>query len=827
MHTTLLSAFLVLLLRYSSQEDIVLGIPAAGRMLPETEPMIGLFVNTMAARHDLSGDPSVNELLRRVSRTTLDDLSNQDYPFELVVQALNPSRDMRTTPLFQVMFNYENVPQQAVSIESLRLESIDYDPGLAQFDLTLEIDDRGDRLACAFSFNQDIFERATIERMTGHYRTLLEGFVSDPLARISDLTLLTQAEMPRLSFGRDKPVKLPTENLHSWFEAQVQQTPHAAAIEFEGETLTYKTLNKQANRLAHTLLDLGVNPNQLVGLCVEPSLNLVVGILGILKAGGAYVPLDPSYPRERLQFMLGDANIDLVVSEEPFLPLITRSGLSTLALDSEADRIAVMSDDNPAAEVGRQDLAYVLYTSGSTGEPKGAEITHGNVIQLFQATEDRYCFGSEDIWSLFHSFTFDFSVWELFGALLYGGRLVVIPVSMRRALDTFFEQVVFERLTILAMIPPLLFEAARMPAFFDRLGGSKLRHIFLGGDELEAAKLAPFFQGDSADRIQISNVYGPTEATVFATWHEVGPPDLDQTLGSIIGRPLEGVNIFILDPNLNLLPVGVQGEIVIGGPGVARGYLNRPALDRERFITHPLDPRPGSRFYRTGDVGRIRTDGELEFLGRQDAQIKIRGFRVEPGEIEAVLQSHVAVSEAVVQLVETDARDEILAAYVVLEGDQSLQFPEMRAFLSGILPDYMIPSAMMEIESVPLTSIGKLDRKALPDLGPRERSLPTTPVEPETGLQKRLQALWMRVLQVSEVGLHDNFFNLGGHSLLAMQLVARVREQLSVELNVQDVFGKGQTIAGMAEVIELRSWLTSAANAKGVEGGQDQEQGRI
>ncbi|MGD8822698.1 MAG: condensation domain-containing protein, partial [Anaerolineales bacterium] len=555
-HTTLMTALLVLLHRYSFQEDILIGIPTAGRMLPETEPMIGLFINTLAARHDLSGDPTVQELLQRVSRTTLADLSHQDYPFELVVQALNPTRDLRTTPLFQVLFNYENVPTRASSFESLQVEPFDYDPGLAQFDLTLEIEDRADHLACGLSFNQDIFQRSTIERIAGHYRTLLEGFVSDSQAHIADLPLLTQEEIPTLDMNRTDPAVPAVENLSAWFENQVDQTPTAVAVEFEGEMLTYAALNEQANRLAHLLIKQGVGPNHLVGLCFQPSLNMVVGIVAILKAGGAYVPLDPDFPDERLRFQLGDAAIDLVVSEGSHLSSIMTQSVSILAVDAQAEQIAAMSDENPQVNVGLGDLAYVLYTSGSTGEPKGVMITHGNVIHLLQVTQERCRFGPDDVWALFHSFTFDFSVWELFGALLHGGRLIVIPVSMRRSLDDFFTRVVFERLTVMSMIPPLFFEAARLPQFYDRLRGSKVRQIFLGGDELEAARLEPFFQGSGNAKIHITNIYGPTEATVFCTWHELSRLDLQETLGSVIGRPLDGVSSLVLDPNMNLLPAG-------------------------------------------------------------------------------------------------------------------------------------------------------------------------------------------------------------------------------------------------------------------------------
>lgn len=829
LHSTLLTAFLVMLRRYCSQDDILLGIPAAGRVLPETEALIGLFVNTLASRHDLSGDPTVQELIRRVNRTIMEDLSNQDYPFELVVQALNPTRDLRTTPLFQVMFNYENIPMRAFSMQPLQLEPIEYDPGLAQFDLTLEIHDQGEQPVCALSFNQDIFEKATIERMAGHYRTILEGVVADPQAHISDLPLLTHAELPQRGTSREEtsPQKSTVDGLHTWFESQVEKTPQAVAVEFESEALTYAALNAQANQLAYTLIDLGVGPDQPVGLCLEPSQNMVVAILGILKAGGAYMPLDPDFPLERLQFMLRDARVEVVVSEQSLLPKLTGGDTSILILDAERDRIEAMPIENPSVEIGVHNLAYVLYTSGSTGEPKGVQITHGNVIQLFHASEAHCRFDAQDIWPLFHSFTFDFSVWECFGALLYGGRLLVIPVRMRRALDVYFEQVVFERLTILTMIPPLFFEAARLPQFYDRLYGSNIRRIFLGGDVLDYARLEPFFRADRAGRIAATNIYGPTETTVFVTWHDISQDDMVGSLGSVIGRSLEDTDIFILDRDLNLLPVGVPGEIVIGGPGVARGYLNRPKLNKQHFIEHPLDPRPGSRFYRTGDVGRLRADGMLEFLGRKDAQVKIRGFRVELGEIEAALQAHPSVAEAVVQLIGDSVQDRILIAYVVLEGDKSLPLPEMRAFLSDFLPEYMIPAAVKVIESIPLTSIGKLDRNALPDLGPRERALETAFVEPQSELEKRLESIWKQVLDVSEVGAHDSFFNLGGHSLMAMQLVARVREQLAIELNVQDVFGKGRTIAGMAEVIETRRWLSSGSTDRGGEDSDNKDQGRI
>jgi amino acid adenylation domain-containing protein len=700
---------------------------------------------------------------------------------------------------------------------------------LAQFDLNLEIQDQGEQLAGALNFNRDIFEHETIERMAGHYRTILEGFVADSKAHLSDLPLLTQNELSRLSAGWTEPTPhiAENENIQTWFESQVERTPQAVAVEFEGEMLTYADLNMRANRLAYSLIDLGVGPDQLVGLCVEPSLYLVVGILGILKAGGAYVPLDPQYPSERLQFMLGDAEIELVVSEERSLSQINHPGLRIHILDVESGRKNSIRDENPKVDVGQRNLAYVLYTSGSTGEPKGVLVTHGNVLQLLGTAGEHCNFGRKDVWALFHSFTFDFSVWEFFGALLFGGRLIVISPQMRHALDNYFEQVVFKRLTVMSMIPPLFFEASRMPKFYQRLRSSNLRHIFFGGDLLDESALQPFFWGSQANAIRATNIYGPTETTVFVTWHDLSGEELDESLGSTIGRPLAGTRIFILDPHQNPLPAGVPGEIVIAGSSVTRGYLNRPELNRERFIQHPLDPRPNARLYRTGDIGRLSADGVLEFLSRQDSQVKIRGFRVELGEVETALRSHPAVADAVVNLVDAGNQDAFLAAYVIFEQDKSLQLSELRDFLSKTLPEYMIPTALKEIEAIPLTPIGKLDRSMLPDLGPKERGLETVVVKPETELEKRLMVIWTKVLGISDVGVRDSFFNLGGHSLMAMQLVARVREELSVELNVQDIFGRGQTIAGMAELIELRSWLTSETRDKGNAAEQDQEQGRI
>ncbi|MGD8823018.1 MAG: amino acid adenylation domain-containing protein, partial [Anaerolineales bacterium] len=806
----ILAGLAALLHRYTGMQDIVIGTPVANRTHLDLEGMIGFFVNSLPVRFDLSGEPTFEQLLAQTRTKTLQALTYQNLPFELLVKRMHIERDLSRHPIFQVIVSMRVGPGHPTIMDAVEIETYPLDTEVSRFDINLMLWQQGAQVSGHWEFSTDLYNRTTIERFSQHFLRFLKNVVSNPQQTISNILLIDEDEQKRLLSQTRTPATFtpPVACIHERFEAQVDRTPHAVAVEYEGETLTYHALNQHANRLAHLLIDRGVRPDQMVGLCVQPSLNLVVAILGILKAGGAYVPLDPNYPLRRLQFMLDDASIDLVVSEEASRSKIMRKGTSILALDSEADRIAAMPDENPKVNVKPDNLAYVIYTSGSTGQPKGALIAHSNVIQLFEGSEESCRFGPDDTWALFHSFTFDFSVWELFGALFYGGRLIVIPVSMRRSLDTYFKKVVFKRLTILAMIPPLFFEAALMPQFFDRLAGSKLRHIFLGGDVLDVSKLAPFFQRDGAKPIRITNVYGPTETTVFVTWHEVSRKDLDQASGSIIGRPLDGASIFIFDSHLNLLPVGVPGEIVVGGLGVSRGYLNRPELDHQRFIEHPLDPRPDSRFYRTGDVGRIRADGELEYLGRQDDQVKIRGFRVETGEIEVVLAQHEAVQGCVVKVGKEHQADETLWAYVAPKEGMSLTKQDLESYLGSQLPEYMLPNRYFILDKIPLTSTGKIDRSALSGGAYEELSDSGGYVAPRDPLESQIAAIWEQILGVQPVGRNDNFFDLGGHSLLALQLLSALRIATGVDLSVAALF-QAPTVAKQARLIKKREWKPS------------------
>jgi amino acid adenylation domain-containing protein len=567
-------------------------------------------------------------------------------------------------------------------------------------------------------------------------------------------------------------------------------------VVFEREQLTYRELNRRANQLAHYLRKLGVGPEVLVGICLERSLEMVIGLLGILKAGGAYVPLDPAYPSERLSFMLKDARVEALLTTTALLSGLPKLDIRVVCLDMERDSISRESEVNLVQEGTPEGLAYVIYTSGSTGRPKGALITHQNVVRLFLATDEWFRFNERDVWTLFHSYAFDFSVWELWGALIYGGRLVVVPYLVSRSPKEFYELLVRERVTVLNQTPSAfrqLIEAG------DAVGQKDLalRYVIFGGEALEMRSLRPWYERHGDGQPQLVNMYGITETTVHVTYRPLSERDL--TSGSIIGIPIPDVQVYILNAG-QLVPVGVPGEMFVGGEGLGRGYLNRPELTAERFIPNPFGQTEGERLYRTGDLARYLPDGSIEFLGRIDQQVKIRGFRIELGEIETILGDHPQVVEAIVAARENGQGEKRLVAYVVPEQGQAATLNELRSFLKQKLPDYMVPSTFVFLDVLPLTPNGKVDRKALPEPDDSRPELIDGYVAPSTPIEKALAEMWMQVLDVEKVGIHDNFFDLGGHSLLAMQLISRVRNSFQIELSVRSLFD-APTVAGLEMVV--------------------------
>ncbi|HYO13481.1 MAG TPA: amino acid adenylation domain-containing protein, partial [Thermoanaerobaculia bacterium] len=770
----LLAGFQALLSRWSGQEDVLVGTPAANRERLELEPLIGFFVNSLVLRLDLAGSPGFHELVRRAREATLEAHAHQDLPFEKLVEELAPGRDPGRTPLFQLMFTLRNDPV-ALELPGLSTELLKAETGLAKFDLLLALGSEEGRLAGVLEYSTGLFDRATLERLAGQLQTLLEGAVAEPERAFSELPLLTVEERRQLLAQPSLAVFPVEQPLHRLFEAVAARRPGAPAVRFEGETLSYGELNRRANQVARRLARLGVGPESVVGLHLERSLDLVVGLLGILKAGAAYLPIDPVYPAERVAFMLADSGARVVLTAESFADLAGESG------------------EDLGLEVGPDHLAYIIYTSGSTGTPKGTLIPHSNVVRLFAATEEWFAPGPEDVWTLFHSHAFDFSVWEIWGALLYGGRLVVVPYWVSRSPEELHRLLAREGVTVLNQTPSAFRQLLRV----EEEGELSLRLVIFGGEALEPRSLAPWWERHGEERPRLVNMYGITETTVHVTYRPLGKADLEAP-GSPIGVPIPDLSLSVLNRRGEPVPVGVPGELHVGGAGLAWGYLGRPELTAARFVPDPFGGDPGARLYRTGDLARRRVSGELDYLGRIDQQVKIRGFRIELGEIEAALAAQPGVREAVV-LVRGEGEGRQLVAYLATEG--APEALALRTALQASLPDYMVPAGFVFLDALPLTSNGKVDRRALERLAPEAIGVGEGFVAPRTLVEELLAGIWGEVLRRERVGVHDDFFALGGHSLLATQLASRVREVFGVEVALRRIF-ETPTVAGLARELE-------------------------
>ncbi|MUH00601.1 amino acid adenylation domain-containing protein, partial [Scytonema sp. UIC 10036] len=801
---TLLAAFDTLLYRYSGTEDILVGSPIANRNRSELEGLIGFFVNTLVLRTDLSGNPSFDELLARVRHMTIDAYAHQDLPFEMLVEALQPQRDLSHTPLFQVMLVLQNAPMTQVELNRLTVSSLPTQSTTAKFDLTLSMENTADGLVGVWEYNTGLFDSSTIERMTGHFQTLLEGIVANPQQRISQLPLLTEVEQQQLLLEcNSTSVEYPQDKcIYQLFESQVQRSPNAVALVYENQQLTYHELNCRANQLAHHLRSVGVGPEVLVGLCVERSLEMVVGLLGILKAGGAYVPIDPLLPQERLAFILEDAQISLLLTQQQLLQNLPKKDIPVLCIDSDWEVIAQQTAENPICLATAQDLAYIIYTSGSTGQPKGVLINHSNVVRLFAATQEWFDFNQKDVWTLFHSFAFDFSVWEIWGALIYGGRLVVVPYWVSRSATAFYDLLCKEQVTVLNQTPSAFQQLSRAEETMTAPTDLAVRWVIFGGEALEIQSLKAWLARHGVESPRLVNMYGITETTVHVTYCPITTVDVRQGAGSAIGCPIPDLQVYVLDRQQQLLPIGVPGELHIGGAGLARGYLNRPQLTQEKFIPNPFSTDRHSRLYKTGDKARYLPDGNIEFLGRIDNQVKIRGFRIELGEIEAVLSQHPSVHSVVVIVRVDTPGDQRLVAYIVPQNHYAPTISELRQFLKTKLPEYMVPNAIVILEALPLTPNGKVDHRALPS-PELDRELLDKFFAPRNPIEEMLALIWADVLKVEQVGIHDNFFELGGHSLLATQLISRIRTSLKVELPLRSLFAAA-TVAQLAQ--EIQQW---------------------
>jgi amino acid adenylation domain-containing protein len=823
---TLLPAFQTLCSRYSGQTDILVGCPSACRRRWQTQGSIGTFVNLLALRGDLSGDPTVRQLLRQARDVVMGAYQNQDLPFDKLVEELQPTRDPSRNPLVQVVMDQVDARWLALDLGCLKTTRLPVDNGTSKFDLTFAWSDSSDGLTGWVEYNSDLFERPTIVRMLSHYQKLLEGFVSNPDQHISRLPLLTEPELRQVTVDwNGARADHPSDScIYELFELQVERTPQAVAVECEGAELTFEELNHKSNQLARYLLARGVQPEALIGVGLERGLDLAVTLLGILKAGAAYVPLDLSYPRDRLAFMAEDAALKVMITQERFVEFLPASGLDVVSLDRDWERIHREDRENPGIVTAPDAAAYVIYTSGSTGQPKGVVGLHRGAVNRCAWMWKQYPFGAGETACVKTSLSFVDSVAEIFGPLLAGVRTVMFPEAVVKVPSRLIAALVAQRVTRIVLVPSLLQTLMEVVPNLDRQLPD-LKYWVSSGETLSASLVERFKQSLPGRRL--INLYGSSEVSADVTCYEVQE---DKPVGNVpVGRPIANTQVYILDKHLQPVPVGVPGELCVGGVGLARGYLNRPEHTARAFIPDPFSGDPESRLYRTGDRGRFRPDGNIEMLGRLDRQVKIRGFRIELEEIESVLGRHAAVEGAAVAVdgyhrlaayvvprsmkEESPACQRSVAARGASTGRTGLcresaspgLLTELRWYLKERLPDYMVPASFVLLNAFPLLPGGKIDRHALGklSLGQEEPDIAADDfyTAPGDEVEQKIAGLWQDLLRVDRVSVHDNFFELGGHSLLGTQLIAMLQSEFGVQLPLHSLL-EVPTVASMAERIK-------------------------
>jgi amino acid adenylation domain-containing protein len=821
---TLMAGFATLLYRYSGQTDIAIGSPIANRNRSEIESLIGFFVNTLVLRSNLADNPSIQELLAQVRETTLKAYEHQDVPFEKLVEVLQPQRSLSHSPLFQVMFVLQNAPMEEMKLPGVTLAQLECQSTVAMFDLTLSVTETKQGLEGEWEYNTDLFDGSTIERMSKHFQVLLEAMVENLQQRVSELSLLSQAERQQLLVEwNDTEVNYPKDKcIHELFEVQVEKTPDAVAVVFEDERLTYAQLNARANQLAHYLhkkvefresngsspLE---KPERLVGICVERSFEMLIGILGILKAGFPYVPIDPNYASSRINYILSDAEISLLITQAKLSQQIpSLESVEKVFLDTDWQIISTENNSNLACSANLSNLAYSIYTSGSTGTPKGVLIQHNSLVNFVSGAIDQYKITKSDRILQFASISFDVAVEEIYPSLITGGTVILANSEMFARAEVFISKCRQLQITVLDL-PTAYWQQLVSEIVTDHLTlPGCIRLVIIGGEQVNH-KYVRQWQDYIGNVPQLINAYGPTEATVETTVYSL----TNGSRGKLpIGKPLPNVRVYVLDSHLQPVPIGVVGELYIGGIGVARGYLNRPELTAEKFIANPFSQQAKDRLYRTGDLVRYLTDGNLEFLGRVDHQVKIRGFRIELGEIEAVLNTHPEIQQNVVVATEDLSGDKRLIAYVVGRNELFSTY-QLRDFLKQELPDYMIPAAFIPMKALPLTPNGKVNRQALPKTDNFSRELETKYIRPQNDLEKSIATIWQKALKVEKVGIHDNFFELGGHSLLMVQVHSQLRKIYQQDLTIIELF-RYPTISSLAKFISRANNddLTNIAQAK-------------
>lgn len=811
LYTFLLASFQALLMRYSSDEEILIGTPMASRPRKEDELTVGCYINPIVLRGTISADSTFEELLRRTRKTFTDAFEHRHYPFPLLVEQLSPARDPSKSPIFQVMFNFLNrqtlgevanllyrdksgaLAGESVGFGDLKMRPFAMDQEEGQLDLALEIIDNNHSLTGLLKYSTDLYEEGTIARMASHFEILLQGIVSHPKERLSELPLLTAEERHQILVEWNATeVDYPKDKcLHEVFEGQVERTPDSVALGFETKYLSYRELNERANQLGRFLRSLGVGPEVLVGVYVERSIEMVIALYGILKAGGAYVPLDPEYPDERVRFMIEDSQLPVLLTQEHLAGKVPGYSGKVVCLDSEWGVISRESADNLESGATADNLAYVIYTSGSTGKPKGVMNTHRGICNRLLWMQEAYPLTGADRVLQKTTFSFDVSVWEFFWPLLFGARLVIAQPGGHRDSAYLVDIITKEGITTLHFVPSML------QIFLEEEGAEKcrsIRRVICSGEALPYKLQMKFFERLDTE---LHNLYGPTEAAVDVTYW---PCQRDSSLPIVpIGRPVANTQTYILNGYMQPVPIGVCGELHIGGVQVARGYLNRPELTAEKFIPDLFSTQVGAMLYKTGDLCRYLPDGNIEYLGRNDFQIKIRGLRIEIGEIEAVLTQHPEVREAVVVAREDVPGDKRLVAYLTGKQKTEINPDKLREFLKVKLPVYMVPAAFVQLETFPLTGSGKVDRRALP--APKGgRQTEKAYEAPKGRAEQIISKIWQEILEVEEVGIHDNFFDLGGHSLLLVRMRNRLEEHFEKEISIVDMFQR-PTIQDLAKFL--------------------------
>ena len=795
---TMLAAFQLLLARHSGQQDIVVGSTVPNRDRQEVQGVIGPFSDALPLRTELAGNDTFKELLKRVNTVVQEAHFHAELPFGKLLEELHLVRNLSHAPVFQVMCVLQKTTSETSSVSGLTLKPFAIETASTGLDLALLVNEEAGNLSCTAEYRTNLFNETTIERLIAHYRKLLASIVANPEGRIWGLQILPEDEREQLLIECNQTAtEYPNRCLHELFEEQVERTPDSVALEFEGEQLTYSQLSRRANRLAHYLVKRGVGPEVLVGVCMERSIEMVVGLLGTLKAGGAYVPLDPEYPPERLSFMLEDAGIAVLLTQEHLLQNLPRCEAESVCLDRDWEQIAKECDQNPEINLTSDSPAYVIYTSGSTGRPKGVVVPHRAICNHMLWMQSEFPLTEEDSVLQKTPISFDASVWEFYAPLMAGARLVIARPGGHRNTAYLVEAIRRNRVTILQLVPTVLRLMLDEPGFETC---NTLRRVYCGGEQLPLELVHRFTSNLKAELV---NLYGPTEASIDSTYWICKLGTINQTVP--IGRPIANMRTYVLDSCAQPVPIGVRGELYLGGEGLARGYLHSPELTSERFVPDPFGGQPGARLYRTGDLVRSRADGTIEYLGRRDHQVKVRGFRIELGEIEAALAEHEAVRECVVVVREYLREVKSIVAYVVLRPSDAGATYEgftsnLRRFLKERLPDYMLPATFVFIASLPLMPNGKLDRQALPEPDGTRPDLEAAYIGPRDRIEEQLVSLWEKTLGLKSIGIRDNFFELGGHSLLAARLFAQIENRFGRSVPLATLF-QGPTIEQLAHVL--------------------------